>query len=58
MDSRYAARRRRNTIAMGLSIAATFVALSVLVLVLMALLWHGVGGLSLAVFTEMTPPPG
>jgi len=58
MDSRYAARRRRNTIAMGLSIAATFVGLSVLVLVLMALLWHGVGGLSLAVFTEMTPPPG
>ena len=29
-----------------------------LVLILGVLLWKGVGGLSLAVFTEMTPPPG
>ena len=28
------------------------------VLILPVLLWEGFGGLSLAVFTEMTPPPG
>jgi phosphate transport system permease protein len=54
----YAARRRRNGIAMGLSLAATAFGLGWLVLILSVLLWEGVGGLSLSVFTEMTPPPG
>jgi phosphate transport system permease protein len=54
----YAARRRRNGIAMVLSLAATTVGLGVLVLILGDLLWEGLGGLSLSVFTEMTPPPG
>src|SRR3990172_1256936 len=54
----YARRRARNTIVMGLSIAATGVGLGWLVLVLGALLWNGLSGLSLQVFTEMTPPPG
>ena len=27
-------------------------------LILGALIWQGIGGLSLRVFTEMTPPPG
>jgi phosphate transport system permease protein len=54
----YETRRRRNGIAMGLSIAATVFGLSWLVLILGVLLWEGVGGLSLAVFTQMTPPPG
>jgi len=54
----YARRRRRNRIAMGLSVAATLFGLGWLVLILGELLWHGFGGLSLAVFTEMTPPPG
>jgi phosphate transport system permease protein len=54
----YATRRRRNTIAVGLSIAATLFGLSWLVLILSELLWKGFSGLSLAVFTEMTPPPG
>jgi phosphate transport system permease protein len=58
MNARYAARRRTDAIAMGLSFAATLFGLGWLVLVLGALLWHGVGGLSLAVFTQMTPPPG
>ncbi|MGE5163289.1 MAG: phosphate ABC transporter permease PstA [Hyphomicrobiales bacterium] len=54
----YAGRRRRNAISMGLAFAATAFGLSWLVLILAVLLWEGVGGLSFAVFTEMTPPPG
>jgi phosphate transport system permease protein len=54
----YAARRRRNAIMMSLSLAATAVGLGWLVLILAVLLWEGFSGLSLAVFTEMTPPPG
>jgi phosphate transport system permease protein len=58
MNSLYAGRRRRNRIAMGLSLAATMFGLGWLVLILWELLWQGLSGLSLAVFTEMTPPPG
>ena len=54
----YAKRRRRNVITMGLSFGATAFGLSWLVLILGVLLWEGFSGLSLAVFTEMTPPPG
>jgi phosphate transport system permease protein len=57
-SSLYAARRRNNTIAKVLALAATLFGLGWLVLILGVLLWNGVGGLSLAVFTEMTPPPG
>jgi len=58
MASLYASRRRRNIIAMGLSLTATAFGLGWLVLILGALLWQGFSGLSLSVFTEMTPPPG
>jgi len=58
MDRIYSARRRRNRIAMGLSLLATLFGLGWLVLILGALLWEGFGAVSLAVFTEMTPPPG
>jgi phosphate transport system permease protein len=58
MNARYVARRRNNAVAMALSLAATAFGLGWLVLVLGALLWHGIGGLSVAVFTQMTPPPG
>jgi phosphate transport system permease protein len=54
----YAGRRRRNRISVALALAATAFGLSWLVLILGVLLWKGLGGLSLAVFTEMTPPPG
>jgi len=54
----YAGRRRRNLIAMGLSLVATSFGLGWLVLILGTLLWEGFSGLSLRVFTEMTPPPG
>ena len=43
---------------MVLSFAATALGLGWLVLILGALLWEGLSGLSLKVFTEMTPPPG
>ena len=58
LPARYAGRRRSNAIAMALSLAATVLGLGWLVLILGALLWHGFSGLSLAVFTQMTPPPG
>jgi phosphate transport system permease protein len=58
MNRLYAARRRRTQIAMGLSLLATVFGLGWLVLVLGALIWQGFSGLSVAVFTEMTPPPG
>src|SRR5882757_8009185 len=54
----YAARRRNNMLAKGLALAATLFGLGWLVMILGVLLWKGFGGLSLAVFTEMTPPPG
>jgi phosphate transport system permease protein len=54
----YDRRRVRNTVAMALSLAATAFGLGWLVMILGALLWEGFGGLSLRVFTQMTPPPG
>jgi phosphate transport system permease protein len=56
--SRYSSRRLRNQIAIGLSLASMVFGLAWLALILGALIWQGVGGLSLSVFTEMTPPPG
>jgi len=56
--ARYSARRRRNAVATGFALAATTIGLGWLVLILGALLWQGFSGLSVAVFTEMTPPPG
>ena len=54
----YAWRRRRNITTMGMAWGATIFGLSWLVLILGVLLYEGFSGLSLAVFTEMTPPPG
>jgi phosphate transport system permease protein len=58
MSARYAARRRTNAVALTLSLCATALGLGWLVLILFSLLWHGLSGLSLSVFAEMTPPPG
>lgn len=57
-SARYAGRKRRSTIAMALSVGATAFGLGWLVMILAVLLWNGLGGLSGAVFTESTPPPG
>jgi phosphate transport system permease protein len=54
----YASRQHRNRLAVALAIAATLFGLVWLVLILAELLWKGFSGLNLAVFTQMTPPPG
>ena len=43
---------------MGLSVAAAAIGLIGLFMILVVLLWKGFAGLSLDVFTQMTPPPG
>src|ERR1700729_1530921 len=58
LASRYSGRRRGDMIATVLAFAATALGLGWLVLILGALLWKGFSGLSVAVFTQMTPPPG
>src|ERR1700680_4746005 len=58
LASRYSGRRRSNAVATALAFAATAFGLGWLVLILGALLWKGFSGLSVSVFTEMTPPPG
>ncbi len=55
---RYRWRRLRNTIVIGLSVSATLLGLGWLALILGSLVYEGVSGLSPAVFTQMTPPPG
>jgi len=54
----YAARRRNSTFIMGLCLAATGIGVVWLFLILFSLLVNGIPGLTFAVFTEMTPPPG
>src|SRR5262245_38145234 len=54
----YARRRTKNITTLILSVAATIIGLGWLALILGALLWQALAGLSLSVFTQMTPPPG
>ena len=54
----YNARRRRNALATAASYGATGIGLAGLAMILIVLFWEGFSGLSLAVFTQMTPPPG
>lgn len=54
----YAARRRRNQISVVLYYSAAIFGITWLVLILFALLREGIGGMSLSVFTQSTPPPG
>jgi phosphate transport system permease protein len=55
---RYGRRRLGNIIVIILSIGATMLGLGWLVLILGSLVYQGLSGLSLSVFTQMTPPPG
>jgi len=54
----YYRRHIRSKIWLGLSFGAALFGLLWLVLILSTLLWNGLAGLNLRVFTEMTPPPG
>jgi phosphate transport system permease protein len=55
---RYSRRLLRNRIWLALSAGAALFGLVWLVLILSTLVWNGVAGLNVEVFTEMTPPPG
>ena len=54
----YEIRRRRNAVAVAMSVGATLFGLAWLVRDPGGVLWKGFSGLSLDVFTQMTPPPG
>lgn len=51
-------RKVRNAVMMTLCMGAAGIGLAWLALILGALVYKGTAGLSLSVFTEMTPPPG
>ena len=57
MNPLYASRRRTSTIAMALCTGATIFGIVWLTMILFTLFWNGFAGLSVALFTEMTPPP-
>ena len=54
----YLARKRTDAMLRALSVAAAALGLVWLALILFSLLWNGLPGLSLSLFTQMTPPPG
>ncbi|ODS90876.1 MAG: phosphate ABC transporter, permease protein PstA [Comamonas sp. SCN 65-56] len=56
-QARFAARKRMNQIALALSLAAMAFGVFWLVWILWETIRLGIGGLSLSLFTEMTPPP-
>jgi phosphate transport system permease protein len=58
MNPIYASRRRSDTVIRALCIAAAAFGVAWLALILFTLFYNGLAGLSLQVFTQMTPPPG
>jgi len=56
--NRRALRKAKNGIFLSLSLGATLTGLACLTAILWTLISHGVAGLSLHLFTQMTPPPG
>jgi phosphate transport system permease protein len=56
--NRHLTRKLTNNLALGLSAVATIIGLSFLFAILWTLLKNGLGGMSLHVFTQNTPPPG
>jgi len=54
----YTRRRLINAGVMALAMTATGFGLLWLVLVLWTLLWNGIGAITPALFSQMTPPPG
>jgi phosphate transport system permease protein len=58
VNSIYARRRRKDIIVRGLCVAAALFGVTWLALILLDLLYEGLTGLTLQVFTADTPPPG
>ncbi|QKC81438.1 phosphate ABC transporter permease PstA [Mesorhizobium sp. NZP2077] len=56
--SLHQSRKRKNGVMMTLCVVAAGIGLAWLALILGALLYKGLSGVNLSVFTEMTPPPG
>src|SRR5678815_787355 len=54
----YFRRQLKSRIFLGLSVAATIFGLGWLALILATLVYEGISGIDLAIFTESTPPPG
>ena len=54
----YNRRRRKDVIVRGLCVAAAAFGVTWLALILFTLLFNGVKGMSLELFTQSTPPPG
>lgn len=57
MNPLYIRRRRANSIAMTLCVGATLFGLVWLAMILFTLFWNGFAGLTIELFTQMTPPP-
>src|SRR5947209_1517303 len=58
METLYRRRRIKNAIALTLSLAATVFGLFWLVWILWTAFSNGIAAMNLALFTQMTPPPG
>jgi phosphate transport system permease protein len=58
MNPIYARRRRWDVVIRGLCIAAAAFGVTWLALILVTLLYNGVSGLNVQIFTADTPPPG
>lgn len=56
--SLHSRRKTKNSVMMTLCLVAAGIGLAWLALILGALVYKGLAGVSLSVFTEMTPPPG
>jgi phosphate transport system permease protein len=54
----YARRVMINRIALTIAMAAALFGLVWLVWILATLIWNGIGAINVAIFTQMTPPPG
>ena len=58
MNPIYSRRHRKDIIVRGLCVAAAAFGVTWLALILITLLYNGLAGLNLQVFTQNTPPPG
>jgi phosphate transport system permease protein len=58
MNPIYASRRRYDIVIRALCVGAALFGVTWLALILFTLLYNGLAGINLAVFTQDTPPPG